>query len=99
MRDWMLSPPAALHLFQKLSDADHRPANRPAPNLLHIVAGGNAQRVEASIEGFKHRLSFDARADAACGPMHDLNRSSNCNLVTFAVGLKGVKRRRLHQPK
>src|SRR5271165_46477 len=91
-------PSLPLHLLHELADADHRPADRAAANLLRVVAGGHAQGIEASIERFQHRLGLDPRADAAGGAVLNVDRRPHRDLIALAVGLQRMKRRRLHQP-
>src|SRR3954468_21815395 len=82
--DWMLSTSAVLHLFEEPADADHRPSNRAATDLLKVIPGSHAHRVEASVKRLQHGLGRDVCAHSACGTMLDVDRCSHGNLVAFA---------------
>src|SRR5580700_188368 len=97
-RCWLFRSSLHLHLLHELSDADHGASHGPASNLLRVVAGRDAQRIETSIEGFEHGLGLYACADSAGSAMLNANGRSHRDLVAFAVRLQRMKCRRLHQP-
>ena len=70
----MRSTAAALHLylFDEAANTHHASSYGPASDFPDIIPRGDAQRVEAAIEGFQHCLGLDAGADAAGGAMLDV---------------------------